>query len=60
MMKVENCYGCGGCVAVCPTGAIVLKETVDIVVEKCVKCRKCERMCPAGLIEIKENYEGDD
>lgn len=59
-MKIEYCYGCGGCVAVCPSGAIVLHEIAEIQLEKCIKCRRCERICPAGLIELKENYEGDD
>ncbi|MBN2014352.1 MAG: 4Fe-4S binding protein [Candidatus Altiarchaeota archaeon] len=51
-MEVENCYGCGGCVAVCPTGAITIIEEVEIDAEKCVKCGRCELMCPAGLIRI--------
>ncbi len=53
MMKIKNCYGCGGCVAVCPTGAITLESEVEIITEKCIKCGKCELVCPAGLITIE-------
>jgi Fe-S-cluster-containing hydrogenase component 2 len=52
-MKIEGCYGCGGCVAVCPAGAIKIGNDAEIVTEKCVKCKRCEIVCPAGLITIE-------
>ncbi|MCK4491870.1 MAG: 4Fe-4S binding protein [Candidatus Altiarchaeales archaeon] len=51
-MKIKNCYGCGGCVAVCPSGAIIFSNEAEIIVEKCIKCRRCELICPVGLIEV--------
>ncbi|MEA1924274.1 MAG: 4Fe-4S binding protein [Candidatus Altiarchaeota archaeon] len=53
MMEIKDCYGCGGCVAVCPTGALTLDDVVDRMEEKCIKCRICENVCPAGLIKIE-------
>ncbi|HDH41901.1 MAG TPA: 4Fe-4S dicluster domain-containing protein [Candidatus Altiarchaeales archaeon] len=55
IMKIKNCYGCGGCVAVCPSGAITLRDEVEIISEKCIKCRRCEFVCPAGLITIEKS-----
>ncbi len=57
MMKIENCYECGGCVAVCPTRAITIIDEVIINIEKCVRCGICELMCPVGLIDIKSIKE---
>ncbi len=51
-MKIEDCYGCGGCVAVCPSGAMFLRDGAEMIVDKCIKCRMCELTCPAGLITI--------
>jgi len=52
-MEIKDCYGCGGCVAVCPEGALTLDGVVNRMVEKCIKCGICEHVCPAGLIKIK-------
>lgn len=52
-MKIKGCYGCGGCVAVCPQLAIILNdEKAEIDMEKCTSCKICERVCPLGLIDI--------
>ncbi|MEA3255683.1 MAG: 4Fe-4S dicluster domain-containing protein [Candidatus Altiarchaeota archaeon] len=51
-MKIKGCYGCGGCVAVCPQDAITLNNLAEIITEKCIGCRRCERVCPDGLINI--------
>ncbi len=46
----DDCFGCGGCVTVCPMEAIVPKdEKFTIVEEKCVGCGKCADMCPMGI-----------
>ncbi|RLG51174.1 MAG: ferredoxin [Thermoproteota archaeon] len=48
-MRVEGCYGCGGCVAVCPTGAVEMQDGADIDLEKCSGCMLCVRVCPTAL-----------
>ena len=53
--KIEDCYGCDGCVAVCPVGAITLQEDKAVIdLEKCKQCKSCELVCPLGLIVIEE------
>ncbi|MFH1076134.1 MAG: electron transfer flavoprotein subunit alpha [Pseudomonadota bacterium] len=47
----DKCTGCGECVDICPSGAIVLVEGCAIVKEgECVSCGSCEAMCEAGAI----------
>jgi NAD-dependent dihydropyrimidine dehydrogenase PreA subunit len=46
-----RCCSCGGCVAVCPRGALELKALYVIVNEKlCNDCALCLRACPLGAI----------
>jgi Fe-S-cluster-containing hydrogenase component 2 len=55
-LTIKRCYGCGGCIAVCPRGAVTFhdeKATIDL--EKCIQCKLCEVVCPLGLIHIKKN-----
>ncbi len=52
-MQIEECFACGGCVAVCPANAIILKEKAEIDESKCLKCKTCEKVCPVGLIKIE-------
>ncbi len=48
------CIHCGGCVGVCPVGAITLEENV-IVIDgtKCIDCGACVKMCPVKAMTIK-------
>jgi len=54
MIKVDTnkCLYCGGCVSVCPTGALELKETKIIFnKEKCIDCGACLKFCPVGALK---------
>jgi len=49
----DICLHCGGCVGVCPEGALTLEETTVVVDEsKCVGCTKCKMFCPVGAITM--------
>jgi Fe-S-cluster-containing hydrogenase component 2 len=50
----RKCDFCGTCVAVCPTDAIELKESViEVDRERCIGCGSCSDICPLGVPEIK-------
>jgi electron transfer flavoprotein alpha subunit len=54
MIKVlDNCTGCGICIAYCPFGAITTINKYAQIGETCVLCGACERACPEKAIEIK-------
>ena len=48
----ENCCGCEACSAVCPKGAIDMREDGEgfrypfVREEACVRCSLCEQVCP--------------
>lgn len=47
------CDFCGTCVAVCPTDAIDLKESVvSVNRERCIGCGSCSDICPFGVPEV--------
>jgi ferredoxin len=52
-VKVDKkiCIWCGGCVAVCPSNALTLFETIVKINERCNGCRACMRFCPMGAIK---------
>lgn len=53
MTKINKkiCIGCGACVAVCPNGAIELKDgKAEINQKKCKKCYVCIEICPVKAI----------
>lgn len=48
-----GCLGCGDCAAVCPTGAICVKDGIArINPQKCIACGKCVNTCPKHIISI--------
>jgi NAD-dependent dihydropyrimidine dehydrogenase PreA subunit len=50
-----NCSGCGQCVDVCPTGALVLQNNhVFIHQDICDECEICLDACPHGAIQAGE------
>ena len=50
---IEQCFGCGACVATCPVEAITLKDGVAVVdPSKCINCGACTATCPVGAIKL--------
>ncbi|OYT43751.1 MAG: ferredoxin [Candidatus Aenigmarchaeota archaeon ex4484_56] len=51
----EKCLRCGGCVGVCPKGALELTEQ-GIKHDKnlCIYCKICEKFCPMGAIKLED------
>ena len=41
LRKFQSCIRCGGCAAVCPTGALMIDGRFRIDVSRCVGCLKC-------------------
>ncbi|BHH81922.1 4Fe-4S binding protein [Desulforhopalus sp. 52FAK] len=52
IVDTENCTQCEECLAVCPTGAIQLKDTIEINPEDCTFCCACIKTCPVTCITI--------
>ena len=51
----ERCTSCGACVAICPTGALVVDlktRQVTFEDEKCIACEICVNACPVGAMEV--------
>ena len=52
IVDAELCIGCGICIDICPTNAIVLKnDKAFIINDLCRNCKKCVRACPSGAIQ---------
>lgn len=48
-----GCIGLGDCAAVCPAGAICLKDGIAHVdTERCLGCGLCQTICPKHLISM--------
>ncbi len=52
--KINNkkCLRCGGCVSVCPVGALELREDVVYDTDVCIWCGDCKKACPVDAIEV--------
>nr|MBN2276699.1 4Fe-4S binding protein [candidate division Zixibacteria bacterium] len=45
------CLECGGCVPLCPEGALFLSfEKIECDQDLCTMCRVCIEFCPTGAI----------
>lgn len=50
----DRCTGCEACVAVCPTGAILMQDGVAHIGEECTLCRACLSTCPVEAIVLAQ------
>jgi ferredoxin len=60
MLQLDRrlCGGCGGCVAVCPAGALVLYgEGLKIKPELCTLCENCVVFCPTAALRIESRED---
>lgn len=58
-LNLKSCGECGGCVAVCPQGALELfSDGLLIKAELCNLCESCIIFCPVGA--LKDNAEQDE
>lgn len=54
----KNCLACGGCVSICPEGAIVMKNKIAFVLqENCISCGICVNTCPVAAISLEDVVE---
>jgi ferredoxin len=50
----DLCGQCGGCVAVCPTGALELySNSLKIKYALCTLCENCVTFCPVSALMMK-------
>jgi Fe-S-cluster-containing hydrogenase component 2 len=57
MFQIESsiCGECGGCVAVCPTGALELhSDGLKIKSSLCTACENCIIFCPIGALQTDD------
>ncbi len=54
--KINNdvCVKCGGCVSVCPFGALELKDHIIHNDDLCTLCGICEKVCPVKAIKVEK------
>ena len=51
----ELCYGCGACIALCPTNALELVDRLAIVEQQnCTLCEHCIPSCPVFALRIED------
>lgn len=52
-INLEQCTGCGQCVAICPVEAISLEnKKAKVDADTCVDCGQCVDECPTKAISI--------
>ncbi len=52
----EKCVACWGCIASCPTVAIVQNSNSAVVIpEICIDCGVCARVCPVSAINLADS-----
>ena len=51
----DLCYGCGACIALCPTNALDLINRLAIVnQDDCTLCNHCIPSCPVFALSIED------
>lgn len=57
----EKCVDCGACTGVCPTGALYLSPSGELVLENelCVLCDACRPACPTRAITTQHDLNFD-
>ena len=51
----DLCYGCGACIALCPTNALDLVDRLAVVEQSdCTLCEFCIPSCPVFALNIDE------
>jgi Fe-S-cluster-containing hydrogenase component 2 len=54
-VNTDVCNGCGECISVCPSGAILLQNNHAFIdQELCQACETCVDSCPLGAILVGE------
>ncbi len=54
----QRCGHCGGCVAVCPYGALELFVSGLLIKPGlCTLCQNCIVFCPVGALRIRDSKE---
>lgn len=48
------CVGCGTCVELCPSDALVVLEGKAAVTGPCIGCGHCAAVCPAGAVSVPD------
>lgn len=47
----DRCSQCGGCIEVCPTGALGSDDSGTVILPAaCADCDKCLGQCPSGAL----------
>jgi digeranylgeranylglycerophospholipid reductase len=49
----QRCGYCGGCISLCPVGAIELAETRLVIDQTCMDCGLCLSACPVGALSLE-------
>jgi ferredoxin len=60
-IKSEMCTGCGDCVAICPSGSILLTNDRAVIdMDICIRCGSCHEICPEEAVRHDgEKVEAD-
>jgi ferredoxin len=53
-LNESKCLKCGGCVAVCPFGALELHTHPENDPKKCTLCGICAKACPVTAIKVSK------